>query len=90
MELDAADFGSTELPLHPDVVDVVAGDHAEDGPHAAADSRLFATVDRVVPNNVRADLLLRPAVPQGPLDGLIVLISGGLLACPRDRDTCPV
>ena len=48
VELDAGHFRAGELPLGPDVVDVVVRDLAEDGAQASADAGLLAVEDGVV------------------------------------------
>ena len=72
MDLDAGHLGAREQPPHVDVVNIVAGDLAEDRAQAADDARLLAMRDMVVAHDVVADVVLGPAVFQGPLDGLDV------------------
>ena len=67
VNLDAGHLGAGEQPPDVDVVDVVAGDRAEDRAQAADDARLLAVGDVVVPHDVVADVLLGPAVLQGPV-----------------------
>ncbi len=72
MDLDAGHLRAGEQPSHVDVMNVVAGDPAEDRAQAADDARLLAMRDVVVAHDVVADVVLGPAVFQGPLDGLDV------------------
>jgi len=74
VELDARHLRAGEQPPHVDVVDGVAGDHAERGAEAADDAGLFAVRNGVVADDVVADVFLGPGdrVGMGPLDGLDV------------------
>lgn len=62
VELDAGHFGAAQFHHVVDMVDVVVLDKREDAAHAAYDAALFAVVDVVSSNDVRADFFLEPAV----------------------------
>ena len=95
VELDAAHLRAGELPLGPDVVDVVVRDLAEDRAEAAGDAGLLAVEDGVVPDDVGADLLARPADLQRAHDHLVVVggaVLGGIVdpdVVAGRRDPCP-
>ena len=94
MQLDAAHLRAGILSLRVDVVDIIVLDQAEHGAEMAADPRLLAVEDLVVPDDVRADVLFAPSLVIGledglqfpvepdelPLDGPPVLTGGAVLA----------
>ena len=78
MELDARHLGAGEQPSDVDIVDGVAGDGAERASQAADDAGLFAVRDRVVADDVVADVFPGPGdrMGLGALDGLDVAFGG--------------
>ena len=78
VELDAADFGTGQIPLVVDVVDVVVLNHGEHAAQVAHDAGLAAVVDVAAPDGVGADGLLAPAVDLGD-EGAVPLGLGAVL-----------
>ena len=73
IEFDATHLRAGELALGPDVVDVIAGDLAEDGTQAAANSGLLTIVDGVVADDMGTDVFTGPADDQSPDDNFVVV-----------------
>ncbi|OPZ98342.1 MAG: hypothetical protein BWY71_01297 [Planctomycetes bacterium ADurb.Bin412] len=66
--LDAGHLRPRKQLADMDIMDVVAGDGAEDRPHASHQAGLFAVGNVIVADDMMADVVLRPAPFQSPLN----------------------
>jgi len=61
MKLDSGNFCSPELAFGPDIINIILDNLAKSGPQASADTGLLAIKDRVIPDNMGADIFFGPA-----------------------------
>jgi hypothetical protein len=73
VKFDPTDFRTTKLPFCPYIVNMVVLYGTEGCTHGATHTRLFAIVNGVVPDNMRSDILLVPAISQHPENHLYVM-----------------
>ena len=78
MELDAADFGTIQLLLIIDVVNVIVLNQGEGTAEMAYDARLAAVMDVAVPYDVGADGLLVPTFVDGTADDVPFVLGSAL------------
>jgi hypothetical protein len=78
MELDSRHLRTREQAPDVNIVDSVAGDHAENWTQAANDSRLLAVGNCVSLNQVGTNGFLGPSDLRSPLNGLYITFGGVL------------
>jgi len=76
VDLDARDFGATQLLHGVDVMDVVIFDHGENCAHATYDTGLLAVVNMAAAHDMRADFFFEPAVVLTAANGVTLHLCG--------------